>query len=317
MQSEKKEIVNGFAHQVMGEVAKRLGDGYDLDVCELLKNNGIYRTAIRISKGAESISPIIYLDRLYDLYQSGNKDMDSIVDSVCETYNENSDNYAFDENILLDYDRVKDRLCFRLISAERNSILLKNTPHIVVCADLAVIFFVLVSDVGDEDMATVIVQNDLLDSWGITVAEAHEVAMKNTQQLLPGSIKGMSAVMQDYLMMDDDEIRECFELPGEEGAGDQYKDLLYVCTNSSSSRGAGVILYDGFLKDFADEIGSDLYILPSSVHEVLVVPMSELTDMEQLKNMVKEVNADHVPPIDILSDNVFIYHRETDQISVC
>ena len=91
---------------------------------------------------------------------------------------------------------------------------------------------------------------------------------------------------------------------------------MYVCSNSQKVNGAGVILYKDLLKQFAEKTGSDFYILPSSIHETLLVPVSDQMEVEALRSMVREVNATQVAPEEVLSDNVYIYRREDDKISL-
>ena len=91
---------------------------------------------------------------------------------------------------------------------------------------------------------------------------------------------------------------------------------MYVCTNASKINGAGVILYENLLKDFAQKVGADFYILPSSVHETLLIPVSDQFDVETLKAMVCEVNMTQVAPEEQLSDQVYLYSRECDQIRI-
>ena len=120
-------------------------------------------------------------------------------------------------------------------------------------------------------------------------------------------------VMMDLLSdrMDDEYSSEFFDMVVSE-------DMvpMYVCSNSQKVNGAGVILYKDLLKQFAEKTGSDFYILPSSIHETLLVPVSDQMEVEALRSMVREVNATQVAPEEVLSDNVYIYRREDDKISL-
>jgi len=91
---------------------------------------------------------------------------------------------------------------------------------------------------------------------------------------------------------------------------------MFVATNSKKVNGAGVILYDGLLRTFAEKIGGDFFILPSSVHEVIFVPANGDIDARHLIQMVKEVNATEVAPDEVLSDNVYMYHADEDFVEM-
>lgn len=102
----------------------------------------------------------------------------------------------------------------------------------------------------------------------------------------------------------------------EEVLGNGPESPLYVMTNRTGINGASVILYDGVLRDFAETLGSDLVILPSSIHETLAIPYEEHLNAAELENMVRSINRTEVPPEDILSNSVYRYDRETDSVCV-
>ena len=91
---------------------------------------------------------------------------------------------------------------------------------------------------------------------------------------------------------------------------------LHAATNTMRMNGAGVILYPGFLKKFAEKMGDDLYILPSSIHEVLLLPASYDVEVEFLKEMVSQINREEVLPEERLSDSVYFYDRKTDRVEI-
>ena len=151
------------------------------------------------------------------------------------------------------------------------------------------------------------------DLWGVDEDELFKIALLNTQRLFRGSVMSMASVMMDLLSdrMDDEYSSEFFDMVVSE-------DMvpMYVCSNNQKLNGAGVILYKDLLKQFAEKTGSDFYILPSSIHETLLVPVSDQMEVEALRSMVREVNATQVAPEEVLSDNVYIYRREDDKISL-
>jgi hypothetical protein len=219
---------------------------------------------------------------------------------------------SFDASLVTDFSACKERICYKLVNADRNRELLADAPHIIVCDDLAVLFYILVSNDG-EGTATITVRNNMTDLWGVEEDELFKIALLNTQRLFRGSVMSMASVMMDLLSdrMDDEYSSEFFDMVVSE-------DMvpMYVCSNSQKVNGAGVILYKDLLKQFAEKTGSDFYILPSSIHETLLVPVSDQMEVEALRSMVREVNATQVAPEEVLSDNVYIYRREDDKISL-
>ena len=91
---------------------------------------------------------------------------------------------------------------------------------------------------------------------------------------------------------------------------------MYVLTNQSKTNGAGVLVQDGVLEKVGGMIGSDFYVLPSSIHEVLIVPDNGNMRLAELEDMVREVNATQVAPEDLLSDKVQYYDLETKTLGL-
>ena len=89
---------------------------------------------------------------------------------------------------------------------------------------------------------------------------------------------------------------------------------LYLLTNQMGYNGAAAILYEGVLKNFAEEVGKDLILLPSSIHEVLLLPDNGDSDYEALSALVREVNEAQVRREEWLSDHVYRYLKEEDRI---
>ena len=184
--------------------------------------------------------------------------------------------------------------------------------------DLAVIFYVVVSEdrVGT---GTVTVHNHLMEMWGNPdIKELYRIAKNNTQRRYKGRVSNMMEIMGEIIShsadnVDPDVVDAFFEMDS------VYEDNMmpmFVATNSKKVNGAGVILYDGLLRTFAEKIGGDFYILPSSVHEVIFVPANGDMDERYLIQMVKEVNATEVSPDEVLSDNVYMYHADTDFVEM-
>ena len=123
----------------------------------------------------------------------------------------------------------------------------------------------------------------------------------------------MASVMMELLAdrLDGEGCREFYDM-----AVSENDVPMYVCSNTSKINGAGVILYENLLKDFAQKVGTDFYILPSSVHETLLIPVSDQFDVDTLRAMVCEVNMTQVAPEEQLSDQVYLYSRECDQIRI-
>ena len=93
--------------------------------------------------------------------------------------------------------------------------------------------------------------------------------------------------------------------------------MLYVMTNTRSMFGAVAMTFAEELECFSMQIEKNYYLLPSSVHEVILVPECENFCREYFRSMVAEINATQVDATEVLSDNIYYYDRETKQLSIC
>ena len=302
-----------FKTLVREEIARRTEEQYRVRINDVMKNNGVVLSGITMMQDDSNISPTIYLNHLYEAYENGEVTLESIVEEVLDTYEKNKVNRSVDMRFFMNYESIKDRIIFKLIHAERNEELLKDVPHIRYL-DLAIVFQCLVS----EEMfgnATIMIHNAHLKIWDTTIEEIYRNAIQNTPKLQKYDIKNMRDILCEMMLLEE------MEGIGESGQDAYFKELpdsvpMYVLSNKARVQGAACILYPGILKDFAAAIRSDFYILPSSIHEVILLPAQGEEDREALKQMVREVNASQVEREEVLSDSVYYFDREQNELQV-
>ena len=302
-----------FKTLVRDEVAKRTGEQFPVRINDVTKNNGVVLSGITMLQDDNNISPTIYLNKYYEAYENGDITLRCIVDEVLDTYERNKVNQSVDMRFFMNYERIKDRIIFKLIHAERNKELLKDIPHIRYL-DFAVVFQCLISDEMFGN-ATIMIHNAHLKIWEITENELYEKAIKNTPVLQRYDIKTMKDVLCEMMLLEEMEGKEILN------KNEYIEDLqdatpMYVLSNRTRVQGASCILYPNILKDFASAVKSDFYILPSSVHEVILLPAQGDEDKEGLKRMVCEVNETQVEREEVLSDSVYYYSQEKGELSI-
>ena len=203
---------------------------------------------------------------------------------------------SVDTSELTNYEAMKEKLSIEVISAETNAELLTKVPHESM-EDMAVVYrFVLESN--DTGRASILVTNDMIDHMGVTHEQLKADALENAPEIRPAVIQGMSEVMREMM---GPEAFEMFGLPEEQ------EEMMYVATVPDKNSGAGVLAYQDFMDQAAEKIGGDFYILPSSIHEILLVPDNGDKAADDLRDMVREVNATQVSPEEKLTDNVYHY----------
>ncbi len=198
------------------------------------------------------------------------------------------------EEGVFSYGRIRPRIFYRVISALQNEELLRRCPHVRLF-DMAITFRWLFHQ-DERGISSALIQNDHLEYWEVDEVEMIRAALWNTPRLFP--VKRCKIL---------EAIRQWVDLGG--------PDLpLYVLTNDIGINGAATIFYPGALEAFAQEVGQDFYILPSSIHEVLLIAKSEVEDSRDLKDMVWEVNRTVVSERERLSDQVLYYDWKKEEV---
>ena len=303
-----------FVETVKTAMETMYSDGYVVRVQAVQKNNGMVLCGLTIQKIGVNIAPTIYLDSLYEEYRNG-RTLVSIVNTISATYEQHKVEKNFSVDALSSFDSVKDKICFKLINAEKNQELLQDVPY-VSFMDLAIVFYILVDQSVDGN-ATALVRNGMMQLWGNPdMDDIYKLAKMNTQRLFRGHVASMMEVMSGIIAendnVDSDLVDAFFSM-------DVYEDSfvpMFVATNKCKINGASVILYDGLLAEFARRIGGDFYILPSSIHETILLPATGDMDVDYLIDMVRAVNSTEVAPDEILSDNVYKYIADEDRVEM-
>ena len=291
-----------FTTLVQREVEKRAGENYRVKLNDVMKNNGVVLRGITLMQDDRNISPTIYLNPYYDAYENGDTTLGTVIDEVIDTYERNKINRSIDMKFFLNYETVKSRIIFKLINTEKNRELLRDVPYIPF-HDLSIVFQCLVSEERFGN-ASILIHNVHLQLWKVNARELYECALENTPLLQGYELADMNTVLEEMKALggiDDEEIEDM-----------QQEVPMYVLSNKSRINGASCILYKDILKDFAMVVDKDLYVLPSSIHEVILLPSDGTQESEQLKEMVREINQSQVEKEEVLSDSVYYYRRSDD-----
>lgn len=285
-----------FKEQFVEDLKERLQSGggeYLVEPHEVQKMNQIYE-AVTIKPQEATIGVNLNLTEIHERYEDG-MSYDSLVNEVADRADRAlHDRPDFNLEELKDYDRMKEKLSMEVVSSGRNAELLKGVPHRNI-EDMAVVYrFVL--DIDKEGMGSILVTNQLLDSYGITPEQLHADALQYAPVMRPAVIQTMAETL---LEMMGPEAKDMIPIMPE--------DPLFVASVPDKTQGAGVIAYQDFMDQAAERVGGDFFILPSSIHEVLLVKDDGNVDINNLEGMVKEVNETQVAPEDVLTDSVYHY----------
>lgn len=297
-----------FTALVREEVEKRAGERYKVRINDVRKNNGVILRGLTVMQDDSNISPTIYLNNYYEAYESGEATLVNVVNDVMDTYYRNKVNKSVDMRCFLNYECVKGHIVYKLINTEKNRDLLEDIPH-VEFLDLSIVFQCMVVK-ESFGTASILIHNAHMKLWDIPVAELYRKAAENTQRIQGYEIKGMNDVICEIMRAENPEEFDYDACMAE--LADSVP--LYVLSNKSRVEGAACLLYPDLIKDFAEALGSSIYIIPSSIHELLLLPVANADEIDEIKSMIKEINDTQVKREEVLSYSLYLYDRDEEKI---
>lgn len=268
-----------------------------VEISVVKKNNGVSKAGLSIREDEHDVSPLLYLDDYYIHYQNGEL-LENIIRNIRADYDKKVQMAAVKIPNLQEFENIRGRVIYRLVNYEKNKEILEDCPHIRLY-DLAVTFR-WVARIDDVGVSTSLITNKQVKEWGVSVNDLVLAARQNTPRLFPAQIIDMEEMLAGMVSF----ILYPSTIP------------MYILTNKQELNGASALLYGDILKDFANKKGADMYILPSSIHEVIMVPADRINDPTKLLSIVHDVNTTVVSIGDVLSDSVYYYDRKKDQILV-
>lgn len=287
---------------------KELGEDYRLELKEVKKNNGVVMQGLLIYSESKNIVPTIYLDSFWEAYKNG-QCFAAVLRGLLKLYREETPKRDIDMNFFQCFDRVKERICYRLIRQEGNEELLRESPHIDFL-DLALCFY-YAFDGGQAGEGTIRIKNSHAQRWGVKTVDLVRLAEQNTARLLRWQCISM-----------EDMIKESPEFDGLEGTEDVMHDgfldynPMKILTNTKRVFGAVCMLYPGVLEKLSAKEQKSFYILPSSVHEVILLPETGIEVADELREMISDVNRTFVAPEEVLSDNLYYYDLKEKKVKI-
>lgn len=288
-----------FKDAVKSEVEGRIGDDYTVTINDAVKNNGVTLSGLTVESKDSNVSPVIYLDGYYQAYESGDAEFEEIISDILMVYEKNKMDHMVDMSQFLNYENIRGKVVYKLINADKNTELLQHIPHIAF-HDLSIVFQVLITS-ESFGCAAILIHNKHLEIWNVSLDELYEDACLNTPILNRYEIKDMEDVIR--------EIMPTAEI-------EQLPVSMFMLSNNHRFHGAACMLYPDLLKRVSGTINSSMYIIPSSVHEVLLIPAKKADESESrhIKDIVMEVNGTQVVEEEILSYSVYFYDRNADEI---
>ncbi|MEE3467281.1 MAG: DUF5688 family protein [Eubacterium sp.] len=262
-----------------------------------VRNNDTECYGVSICRDEAKVSPVIYIDRFYDSYIRKKITLDETVCAIVDQFLALSDACKEHSDITLDFEENRDRITYRLISARNNTRYLETVPYIPFL-DMAIIF-TIVYRIDKEGLESIRITKELMENWDVSTGQLLKLARVNTPRIFPATLEPMKQVVKRFLQIDEEEL--------------PFLDIdspVLLLSNKQNIYGATTILYRDEAEKIAEQLGESFFVIPSSIHEVLLMPESEVPDKEPLNEMIHRINQEHLGKVDVLSDCAYYYDRK-------
>lgn len=302
--------MDNFIDMLIMNLKEMLSEEYHLEHVASVKNNSQKYQGIQVRKKGCSAGPVFYVYGLYNDYLSEEKTIEECVEEL-KTEIKNHQPFNFDMTYIKSYERIRDIVHVMLVNYEANARQLREQPH-VRFLDLAAIFYIGI-DFNDEAKGTIIVTNELLEIWNVDKEEF-------IKEHLGRQIKHERAVyceLGDLLNIMAEDLISKGLIPAEVKAEIvSAQEHFYMLTNEEHRYGANMLLNTDYLYKIATELEDNLLIFPASVHEILVAPESDKAVSHFTGKDVAVINLQNVHPEERLSNNVYLYDRNSKEIRI-
>ena len=268
-------------------------------VVTVTKNNGCIRKGLRIEETETNMNPQIYLEEIYREQSEKEGTLQDSVDEFLKIYQTTKHDSIRSD--FYEWEQVKERVTARIINAEWNKELLEEIPHRKVL-DLAIIYQIVLKMNGSAS-TTLMIRKEHLEQWGVSEKELQENAEKNSENLFPAEMKRMREVICEMIKIDEEEI-------------DELDDTIYVLTNQYRMFGAVTLFYQGILEKIGEMLETDFVVIPSSIHEIIILKNTRDIDRMNITEMIRSVNEEQVRREEQLADHPYYYSIKNKQLSL-
>lgn len=275
-----------FVSEMLTCTKEKLPGNYRVNRQEVLKNNNVLMIGLSVRESECEIAPVVYLEEYYKRYLRGCS-LEQLADLLIDKCRNAPLMIQWNSEQLMDFQKMKNKIIYKLINTKENEKLLKEVPNLPIL-DFSIIFY-LYLPISETETGTVLIRNSHRSLWKCPVSVLYECAKINTPKICPYVLCPLEDLMRSY---------------GEELA---EGCPILVLSNESGNHGASALLYPQMPKKIYEVIGGNYYLLPSSIHEFLVVPANEKVIPQELMAIVREVNRTEIEKEEFLSDQIYYF----------
>lgn len=295
-----------FTENILQEIRVRADGVFQVKRHDVTKNNNVKQTGIAVVKEEADIGSCVYLDELYREYESDGMKFDEIVEEVYRLilkYGE--DMPDVDISGFRNWETVHGEIYPKLVNAEQNKELLEKIPHRNFM-DLVVVYYAVARDHAQEDIGTILIYNGHMEIWEQEEENLYQTAMRNMRADGEADFTTLKTMVERIMGI---------TFPKKDGNASHDTDM-YILTNRHRRFGAAEILDKRTLRMVADKVGDGFIVLPSSVHETIILPPKDAAEYEGLAAQVREVNDTQIDVEERLSYHVYVYSRDEEMLKI-
>ena len=298
---DKNQFFEDVLVAVREQIPEELRGIVRVEVSEVLKNNDEMLHGIMMAIEGSNMLPTLYLEDFYEIYEEGEsiEEIARMIIDISTTAFKNPPPIA---DFSFDYDKIKDRLIVELFDGDLNKERLKTLVHKEVGNGFVMVPYITIEEIFGSAMRTAVTK-DIAKSHDYDIDELMDLAFLNTME------RYTPIFLEANKPYEIAELSESLNPMAEDFSIDKGRNL-YVLTNAEVHYGATVFFYPGIAERIGDILGRNYYVLPSSVHEMMIVPEGRGATVKDLKRLVREANASVVDSREVLSDKVFYYNRK-------
>ena len=300
-----KTTLKNLAEEAIVLLREMFGEGGEFECIEHFKTNEAL-TGIALKLPGCTAIPTVNLNDMPD-----NATAEDIANIAAATFQEALRDFKeFPVVPEMTRENVLANVVLQVLSRKRNRQLLKAHPHIPFL-DLAGVFRVPVGPYRRNSLSTTLISNQIFEKLELTIDELTEAARRNTVSKFGIQLINIQEMNQFF-------TKGRHKEPKPFGEVQMVSPGLYTLTNDIEINGASLMLIPGVLEDIGEKSGMDYYILPSSIHELLIARDDGLVSAKILKEIVHEGNRTEsvIKPEDVLSDNVYFYSRTEKSLKI-
>ncbi len=304
-------MVENFVNDVKEKVCSKLTDKRcTVKLNPVVKLNAIYKMGITILEEGELAAPTLYFEDFYSMYEHGYS-IDEIADKIIAINAAQKNAIPVEFTKMSDFEYARKYITLKLINTQENAAIIADVPHITYSElGLTIIFEITVIDDITKNVMSARIPTNIMNEWKTDTQELLKLGRENTVRMMGVYVKEMKEALEDF---------------AEDGGGKMNNELgmeladmgqmpIYVLTNNYKLYGAVNIFMDGVLRNISDMLEDDICIIPSSMHEVLLIPLRLVDCLDDINAMIRAITDEVLQKQDFLSSNCYIYSRQLDKI---